>query len=243
MIVSDIHGDDLDELATTSALAFCDTFNPDIRVINGDLFDFAALRLGAKDTTSERGRDLTADIEAGLGFAKLFFKKGKTNHFNHGNHDTRLWNLREQSQNGAVRTFADATIKTIENELGKLKVTVNPYHATKGVYKIGHLSVIHGYSCGLSATRNHVNAYGNCVFGHTHAITSERGQSLDEHIGYNQGCLCKLDLSYAATKLGQLRWQHGWAYGLVFEDGTFSLHQAVGVNGRFVVATELGVVK
>lgn len=241
MIVSDIHGDDQDPVAVEAAITFADKFDPEIRVINGDLYDFAALRLGAKDTTSEKGRDLEMDIHCGSEFMRRFFKKGAINHFNQGNHDCRLWNLARESQNGAIRNFAEYLCGDIEKLLKEYNATMNPYHSTKGIYKIGHLSVVHGYSCGLTAARNHVNAYGNVIFGHTHAITSERGQSVREHIAYNQGCLCKLDLSYAATKLGQLRWQQGWVYGVVFEDGTFSVHQSVGINGKFVVAKELEI--
>lgn len=239
MIVSDVHGNEMDVDAVSAALKFADMFDPDIRVINGDLFDFAALRQGAKDTRSEKGRCLTLDLDSGLWFIDSFFKKGKENHFNLGNHDQRLWDLMTETQDGFVRTASRAIVDDIIERLNKMGASWNPYHARDGVYKIGNLNVVHGYSCGMSASREHVNAYGNCVFGHTHAITSQRGKSSKEHIAYNQGCLCKVDMAYANKKLGSLMWQHGWGYGLVFEDGTFSYFQAVGINGEFVVATEL----
>ena len=38
-----------DRVAIKAILSFIDDFNPEIRVINGDLYDFASLRKGASD--------------------------------------------------------------------------------------------------------------------------------------------------------------------------------------------------
>ena len=47
IIVSDIHGNMADMVAIRAALAFTKDFNPEIRVIAGDLWDFSAIRKGA----------------------------------------------------------------------------------------------------------------------------------------------------------------------------------------------------
>ena len=52
IILSDIHGNMMDERACSAALAFAKDFKPDIKVIAGDLWDFSAIRKGASDEES-----------------------------------------------------------------------------------------------------------------------------------------------------------------------------------------------
>ena len=142
------------------------------------------------------------------------------------------------SLNGVERDFARDRVKRIEAVLRKRGVKMLPYDAALGVLKLGHLNVIHGYHAGENACRQHARVYGNCIFGHVHTIESAPVPSLEPAEARSIGCLCKRDMDYINRKTGKLRWGQGWAYGLLFQDGTYHLEQARKIKGRFVVATE-----
>ena len=72
VIVSDIHGNHADLYATAAALAFTKDFNPEIRIIAGDLWDFSAIRKGASE--EDRAVSMRDDFEVGAKFADSFFK-------------------------------------------------------------------------------------------------------------------------------------------------------------------------
>src|SRR6478609_621792 len=99
IVVSDVHGDKQDHVATDAALAFTADFKPEIRVIAGDLWDFGAIRKGA--SPEEQAESMASDYEAGRTFAMKFFKGGAVNHLMLGNHDFRAIELAHS--NDAVR--------------------------------------------------------------------------------------------------------------------------------------------
>lgn len=235
VVASDVHGSQKDETACNACLAFVRDFNPEIRAIAGDLFDFSAIRKGASD--DERGQSMGDDFLAGKAFADEFFKGGKDNHLLLGNHDIRVWDLCESVD--AVRADLGRKMKAdIETLARKHKARIYPYDARFGVMEIGHLKVVHGYHTGMSACASHSRIYGNVVFGHGHAIESFQTPGLKQQEARCIGCLCKLDQPYADRKTGKLRWAHGFVAGIVFEDGTYSLHQARGINGKFHIPTD-----
>jgi hypothetical protein len=111
-----------------------------------------------------------------------------------------------------------------------------PYDSRHGVLKLGHLTVIHGYHAGAGAAQAHAKVYGNCVFGHTHSIEVNAIASLEPEEARGIGCLCKKDMPYINAKTGKLRWSQGWAYGLLFDDGTYHLEQARKIGDTFICA-------
>ena len=235
MVVSDIHGNEQDEATVAASLAFAADFNPTIRVIAGDLWDFRQLRKGASD--EEKAGTLEDDWEAGLTFANAFFKGGKENHFLRGNHDERMWHHADACT-GAMRDFAREGIKRIEGYAKKWRAKMLPYDSAHGVLKLGNLSVIHGYHAGASAASMHARVYGNVIFGHVHTIESCAVPSLVPAEARSIGCLCKRDMGYMANRTGKLRWGNGWAYGLSYPDGSYTLLQARKINGKFTCATD-----
>jgi len=60
--------------------------------------------------------------------------------------------------------------------------------------------------------------------------------SLEPEEARGIGCLCKKDMPYINAKTGKLRWSQGWAYGLLFDDGTYHLEQARKIGDSFVCA-------
>jgi hypothetical protein len=46
-------------------------------------------------------------------------------------------------------------------------------------------------------------------------------------------------MDYVNKKTGKLKWAQGWAYGLLFADGTYQLFQTRNINNQFYAATEI----
>ena len=236
IIAPDPHGIEGDPVATEACIAHAQEFKPDIRVICGDNWDFAAIRQGA--TTEERAKSMADDFEAGARFADRFFKGGKQNHLMLGNHDLRVWKLAE-SQDAVRADLGKKMVKDIEYVARRNNAKLWPYDSRFGVLEIGHLKVVHGYHTGVGAAAAHSRIYGNVVYGHCHSIESYQTPGLKQQEARCIGCLCKLDMDYAATKTAKLRWAHGWAAGWVFDDGSYTIMQIRGVNGKFHAPTEL----
>ena len=236
VIVADIHGNHADPQATAAALAFTKDFNPEIRVIAGDLWDFGAIRKGASE--EDRAVSMRDDFDVGAKFADSFFKGGKDNTLMLGNHDVRAWDLAEST--AAVKAdLGQRMVKDIQAVAKRNKASLIPYDSRLGVVSIGHLNVVHGFHTGMSACASHSRIYGNVVFGHCHSIESYQTPGLKPQEARCIGCLCDLNPGYANRKTGKLRWSHGWVYGWVEDDGSYSIFQVRGINGKFRAPTNI----
>lgn len=236
LICSDIHGSLMDERATQACLSFAKDFQPDIRVIAGDLWDFAAIRKGASD--DERALSMRDDFEAGAGFARELFRSGKENHLMLGNHDVRAHDLMH-SVDAVRRDLGEMMVDDIKGLAKQCRASLIPYDSRDGVLTLGKLKVVHGYAAGANACATHSRIYGNVVFGHIHAIENFQTPGLKQQEARSIGCLCSLNPEYANRKPGKLRWAHGWGYGFIFNDGTYQIHQARSVGGKFYASTEI----
>ena len=236
VVCSDNHGDMADATATEALFAFIADYKPVIRIHAGDNWDFRQLRRGVSD--DEKAASLQDDWDCGARFLERFFKGGTTNIFLRGNHDERLWDFRE-SATGLLRDYAADGIKRVEGMMKRLGAKMLPYDAELGIYELGKLTVLHGYHCGVGAARQHANIYGNSIFGHVHTIESAPVASREPAEARSIGCLCRRDMSYINRKTAKLRWAQGWAYGVLFDDGTYQLFQTRNIGGRFYAATEI----
>lgn len=236
IVCSDIHGDMQDPIAVKALLSFTKDFNPEIRVINGDLYDLRALRKGASQ--EEAYGSLQEDWTAGNDFAYKFYENGKENHFLRGNHDERIYHM-VKNTSGIVRDYAEDGIKALEANVKRWKAKMLPYDAAHGILRLGRLKVVHGYFTGANAAQAHARTYQNVIYGHTHSIEVNAVASLEPSEARGIGCLCLRDMDYVSAKTGKLRWAQGWAYGFLFEDGTYQLFQARKINDQFHVATEI----
>lgn len=225
-----------DATATEALFAFIEDYKPEIRIHAGDNWDFRNLRKGASD--DEKAASLEDDWDWGARFLERFFKGGTTKVFLRGNHDERLWDFRE-SATGLLRDYAADGIKRVEGMMKRLGATMLPYDAELGIYELGKLTVIHGYHSGVGAARAHANIYGNTIFGHVHTIESAPVASREPAEARSIGCLCRRDMGYINRKTAKLRWAQGWAYGVLFDDGTYQLFQTRNIGGKFYAATEI----
>lgn len=235
-IVSDIHGKCKDERACDAAIAFSRSFKPDIRVIAGDLWDFAAIRQGASE--DDRAISMYDDFQAGKEFANDFFGKVSENVLMLGNHDIRAYDLRESTD--AVKSdLGNRMVSDIKALAFKYNAKLIDYDARDGVYQIGELNIVHGFHAGMSACAAHARIYGNVAFGHIHSIESFQTPGIKQKEARSIGCLCDLNPGYANRKTGKLRWSHGWGYGWLHDDGTYAIFQVRGINGKFYAPTDI----
>lgn len=237
IVVSDSHGDMQDDRSVAGMLDFIKDFKPELRIHAGDLYDFRNLRRGASD--EEKASSLEDDWLAGTDLLSRVMAGGKENYFLRGNHDERLWNFRD-SASGLLRDYASDGVKRVESLCRKLKTKMLPYDSRLGVLRIGHMTVVHGYACGIGAAARHARVYGNCFYGHTHEMSVAPVENISgpaEARGI--GCLCKIDMAYNSMQMNKLRHQQGWVYGLLFPDGTYQAFQAKNIDGNFHVASQI----
>lgn len=237
VMVGDNHGSMQHDASVAALWRFLEDYAPDITVHLGDLFDFSAIRRGARD--DEQAVSLRDDWDAGTEFFERFFSYGKERHFLRGNHDERIYFLRSNTT-GLVRDYAEDGIKQIGAMVKKHKVKMLPYDAREGVLRLGHLKAIHGFHAGANAARQHATVYGNCVYAHTHSDDVFRTPGLELREAVNCPCLCdESKLEYIRAKTGRLRWVTGWIYGVLFDDGDYQLFQAKEVGGKFYAAQDI----
>lgn len=233
---ADPHGDMQDPGAVGALMDFIKDWKPEVRAHLGDNWDLRNLRKGASD--DEKAASLQDDWDMGNDFLRRFFDGGKENYFLRGNHDERIYDF-SRSATGVLRDYANDGIKRIEATIKKCRAKMLPYDSADGVLRLGDLTAIHGYHAGMSAARMHAAVYTNCIFGHVHTIESAPVASLLPAEARCIGCLCKRDMDYINKKTGKLRWAQGWAYGLLFDDGSYQLFQTRNINGRFYAAENI----
>ena len=225
----------IDPIAEEACLAFVADYKPQIKIHAGDIWNFANLRMGASD--DEKAVSMQEDWEMGEDFFHRFFSGSGQKHLLLGNHDTRLWRLRNNAK-GLARDYAEDGIKRIDNMLKRRNVAMLPYDSRLGILKLGHLKVVHGYAAGIGAAAKHARVYGNVWYGHTHTqdvapVENDDGPAMARGIG----CLCQIDMDYNAHQMNKLRHTNGWAYGELYEDGTYTAFQTTRIGDSFACST------
>lgn len=228
----DIHGDQQDVRANLAFFKFLRLWKPEIRVLNGDLWDFRPLRNGAGP--DERRESMQDDYDAGIRWIEQF----QPTNFNLGNHDDRLWELAHRRQDGPLTDLANRGVTEIEELLRSMKCKLLPYDK-RHVLKIGHMKFIHGFGgAAMTGARRHAMIYGSVHVNHFHSIQSVSIEGIDNRIGCICGCLCKLDMEYNKRHLGALMHRHGWRYGVVnLRSGDYHSWQASEANGKWLLPT------
>lgn len=230
--IGDTHGDHIDPLAIREAMGFTEWWKPKIRLHLGDAFDLRWLRSGASAT--ERAEDVKADIAAGLELLKAY----RPDHFIFGNHEHRMQRALS-STSGEVRAFVCEILEKIDKAVGD-RCQQYRYGVRDGVVTLGDTKFIHGYRHGITAARQTAIEYGNVVFGHTHGVDAASvGRYPERVVGRTIGCLCKLQMDYAVTQPGSLRWSHGFCYGTTnTATGRTTVWQAEKQGGEWNFPTE-----
>ena len=215
----DNHGDMADPEAVDALCEFIKDYKPTVRVHLGDCFDFRSLRRGAGND-AEGAESLLADLEAG----EEFLKRTKPTVYLWGNHEHRADNLMHSSGSALVRDYcADLRERINRSAKAAGAKTILPYHAEKGVYRLGPVAFVHGYAHGINATpeqgKHYADRGGALIHGHTHTLSQVNLTKAEGGAAFSAGCLCQKEaMAYASHRLATSRWGSGFAAGWV--DGT-----------------------
>lgn len=233
VVCSDLHGDMQCKNSVNALIAFCSMWKPDIKIFAGDLWDFRPLRRNA--SAAEQRESSKLDFDMGMEFLERY----RPNKFILGNHDDRVYRVVHDGS-GWGSDYAKETIEKIEKFCKDTRCSIHPYDTRRGVVRIGHLKVMHGFACGVNASRVHATAYGSCLFGHTHSICLHAMPGLERRVAHNIGCLCKLSMEYNKSHIAALRQAHGFAYGVVnIKDGEYRVWQAEEIGGKWFLPSDM----
>ncbi len=229
IIVSDSHGDNESPEAVDAFFKFLKIWKPIHRIHAGDAFDLRPLRTKASE--EEKRESILLDFNTGLGFLERL----KPNVYTRGNHCERLFDMANNGH-GMLKEFCKGLTDKLEEKIDKFRCVMLPYHKREGIFNLGKLKVLHGYTCGPSAARESARTYGSCVIGHGHQIQSASIPGLEYRVGRMIGCMCRLDLDYNRAIMSSLGQAHGFGYGVVdSKSGEFQIWQAESVNGRWLL--------
>lgn len=232
VVAFDVHGDKQDKKSNAALFRFLDSWKPKIRVFGGDLWDFRPLR--KKATADEQRESMQKDFDAGMEWLGKF----QPQFFIRGNHDERLWELSEK-KDGIRSDAAIKDIAEIEKITTQMGCRMLPYHKRDGVLRLGHLKILHGFACGVYASRQTALVYGSVLFGHAHTIDEHAIPGLERRVARCCGCLCQLDMDYNARQPNSLRQAHGFAYGVINEKtGSYQVWQAEEIDGKWIIPTD-----
>jgi len=231
--VFDIHGNHQCKKAVRTALRFRDKFKPKVRVIGGDLFDFAAIRNGA--SVEEKALSMEADVEAGIKFLYDFHPT----HFLLGNHDYRIVERAERNSGcGIMRDHCRRLHEEIMAHCRELRCEVFPYDVKKGVFQYGDLRILHGYCHGVNSARKLAQSYGKSLMGHIHTDSEFTNDDFEGSVGYTSGMLADPEkMSYARRHLGFLKWNQSFKYGWRTEEDHVVVQTVKGVGGDWIYPT------
>ncbi|NDF17657.1 MAG: metallophosphoesterase [Verrucomicrobia bacterium] len=206
------HAGHLDLKAWAEVMKFKERWKPDTTLHLGDFLDTSCWRAGARNSADDpdKSSSFADDYLHGIGHLKEL----RPDVVLLGNHEWRIFGL-TRSSSAVVAYAAEEGVKAIEGAIKKLKAQMLPYDVEQGVYLLGNMACVHGYSCGEAALRDHTEQYGRPVLmAHTHRPEQVRGRTIGSPMGTCVGTLMRIqDAAYARHRRATLRWAHGCAFG------------------------------
>lgn len=203
------HGDHIDPEAREATLLFQERWKPDTTLHLGDFVDLAAMRSGA--VANANAKDRAASIAADLSEGISFLKELRPQHILMGNHEARLYQLKD-GPNALASHAAQSVVTDIEECAKDLGARLYPYNI-RSYAQLGDTKFLHGYLYNVQAIRDHAETYGRCVLAHIHRTGEEQARNNNGDTGYALGMLARFDMEYAATRRQTFAWRQGFAYG------------------------------
>ena len=234
VLVTDTHGNEINEECSKAFLKFCDEYSPDVRIHGGDVFDFKALRNGA--SADDKAASMEDDFVAGRKFLREYFVGDCKKVLTFGNHDYRIF-ANQKSSNATVAYAAYKGSEEITKLTNDLGVETLPYHIKDGRYQMGDATFIHGFECSMAGLKREAmtNPTQFTFQGHIHS---------DERIctpaGTLQACpaMCNLVMPYNETRSATLRHTNGWIAGAMnTKTGEHVYSIAQNINNQWVCPT------
>jgi predicted phosphodiesterase len=199
-------------------------YEPSIILLNGDILDFYRLSRFEKDPNK---RDTGHEIDCVHDFLDVLQDRFEADIiWKDGNHDERwrkyLWN--HAPEFAKLQKFQLDEIL----ELGERNIT---YVTDQRFIMAGNLPILHGHEMqGGGGSINPARIMGSklrnsAMQSHCHRSSEylERNVFGDWLKCYSIGCLCELTPEYARVN----RWNHGYAFVDVHEDGSFDIESVV----------------
>ena len=218
----DRHTPDHDPKIDKIVTEFLADFKPQIRVAGGDFQNCDQITSFPNETNTPLKREFRMNRD--------ILRKWKITHYLEGNHEARL--RRVGLADPRLRSLLD--IRT-NLELDNLGIEFLPYHKKKGVLRLGHLKVLHGFYTNEYVAAKTVKTYGSCVFGHTHRFqTFWPKEAFVDNVGYAIGMLGSLDQTYTGDR-APMGWAQGFAYGYLYKNGWYDLYTVRIIGNKITI--------
>ncbi len=219
----DRHAPEHDPLVDKITVEFIRDFKPHIRVAGGDW--------QTVDQVSTFENESETTLKAEFKMNRVALRKYGITHYLEGNHEARLHR---------VGMKLDPRLRSLLNlrdnlNLDKLKITLLPYNPRKGILRIGHLKVLHGFYANEYVAKKTAMIYGSCVFGHCHRFqTHQPKAAFEDSVGEAIGMLGRLDQSWVDDK-APMGWAQGFAFGYLHRNGYYDLYSVRILEGRVTI--------
>ena len=213
MVVSDIHGEFVDESAYAIALAYMKDYKPDKVVINGDLGDFYSI--SDFDKNPDRKTKLVDDKKV---MREILYDIRKTAGkaceitLIEGNHENRLQKFlwRNPQLEGLDELYIPKLIGVKDFNVKYVGADREYWKKTMGHLNVGNATITHGDSRlngvkgGQNASYNTAKQSGrDVIIGHTHRLKMNYFTNFNQSVvGIECGCLCQVP--------GTADWQQGF---------------------------------
>lgn len=226
--LSDIHYPYEDPKCLELVRAFLKDFQPDILILNGDIFDMPQIsKFHLRRKEVMLATNIQSDIDHGHAGLELLMDAAKAKEILYpmGNHEDR-W---EAFLGAKAPELASLRALTIEELLVPDGVKYTSYG--NGYWLNDSLFIYHGLYIGKNnwtdAERLQIGA--SSITGHRHhqrvTYFTSRKQTFKN---IAQGCLCKLDPPYLRSSSD---WQQGFVYGYIIDDDKFRAIEVEIVTG------------
>lgn len=231
LLLSDIHVPYHNIEAITKAIEYAKENDVNAIIFNGDTVDCYALSRYEKDP---RKRRFAEELELTRQLLKAFRDAfdGVPMYFKLGNHEERY--------EAYLRTKAPELLGTSEFTLDTL-LRFGEYGVTliqdKRIMKAGKLNILHGHEFGRSvfspvnpARGYYMRAKASVICGHNHQTSEHSENNLEGKVvtTWSTGCLCEMHPQYMPIN----KWNHGFAFVRVFEDGGFEVDNLKIIKGK-----------
>ena len=219
----DRHHPESDPLVDQVAKDFIRDFKPTIRVAGGDWM--------CCDQCSTFDNESEFELKKEFEETNKALDDFKITHYLEGNHEQRLRRVA-----GLVKKPL-RSLCNLEANLGlaKRKVQFLPWHTTRGILRLGHLKVLHGFYANEYVARKTAEVYGTCAFGHTHRFqVFQPKAAFDTRVGFAIGMMGKLEQTYTGSR-PPMGWAQGFAFGYIHSNGWFDLYPVRINAGRVTI--------
>lgn len=219
----DRHTPEHDPLVDYIVADFLRDFKPHIRVAGGDWQTVDQVSKFEDEGVTSLKEEFRLNRDALRAFGITYYLEG--------NHEERL---------RRIGTTIDPRLRSLmdleENlQLKKLGIKLIPYHPKRGVLRIGHLKVLHGFFANEYVAKKTAGIYGSCVFGHCHRFqTFQSKQAFENNVGFAIGMLGNLNQSWADDK-APMGWSQGFAFGYLHRNGWYDLYPVRILEGRVAI--------